>query len=103
MTEYEKLLDKMHFTIGSNLMDNNICRQEVGNIERLPESEILRSSRRTFVELKVMMLRLERALYGEQPHEETETEISNRNTSPSDDSENRQSSSHDPRVGDFSC
>jgi len=103
MTEYEKLLDKMHFTIGSNLMDNNICRQEVGNIERLPESEILRSSRRTFVELKVMMMRLERALYGGRPHEETETEISDRDTRKSDDSKSGQPTSCGPRVGDFSC
>jgi len=103
MTEYEKLLDKMHFEIGSTLMDNDMARKGVGGI--LPQSEpsILRSNRRTYMNLKIMMLRLERALYGEQSYEEAETEISHRNTSPSDDSENRQSSSRGPRIGDFPC
>ena len=103
MTEYEKLLDKMHFAIGSTLMDNNFSRQGIGGIEPLPESEILRSNRRTFMELKVMMMRLERALYGDKTYEEDETEISDRNTRKSDDTESRKTSSRSPRVGDFSC
>ena len=50
-----------------------------------------------------MMLRLERALYGERSYEEAETEISHRNTSKSDDSKGGQITSRGPRVGDFSC
>jgi len=103
MTEYEKLLNRMHFEIGSTLMDNDHARKGTGGMIPQDELSIRRSNRRTYMNLKVMMLRLERALYGEQSYEEAETEISHRNTSPSDDSENRQSSSHGPRVGDFSC
>ena len=103
MTEYEKLLDKMHFEIGSTLMDNDFCRKGIGGIEPQPESEILRSSRRTYMNLKVMMMRLERELFGEKNYEEDETEISNRDTRESNDTESRQSSSRNPRIGDFSC
>ena len=103
MTEYEKLLDKMHFIIGSTLMDNNIGRQGIGNIEPVAETEILRSNRRTYMELRIMMLRLERALYGEKNYEEDDTEISNRDTSPSDNTEGRRETVRSPRVGDFSC
>ena len=103
MTEYEKLLDKMHFTIGSTLMDNDFCRKGLGGIEPQPESEILRSNRRTFMELKVMMMRLERALYGEKNYEEDDTEISNRDTRPSNDTSATQTTTRSPRVGDFSC
>ena len=70
MKEYEKLLDRMHFEIGSTLMDNDFSRKGIGGVEPQPESEILRSNRRTYMNLKIMMLRLERALYGEQSYEE---------------------------------
>ena len=103
MTEYEELLDRMYFTIGSTLMDNDFCRKGKGVLEPLPESEILRSNRRTFVELKVMMMRLERALYGEKTYEEDDTEVSYRNTSESDDTTSGKTSSRSPRVGNFSC
>ncbi len=103
MTEYEKLLDRMHFEIGSTLMDNNMARKGVGGILPQDESSILRSNRRTYMNLKVMMLRLERALYGEKNYEEDETEISDRNTRTSNDTESEQSASRGPRVGDFSC
>ena len=103
MKKYEELLDRMHFTIGSTLMDNNFSRQGIGGIEPLPESEILRSNRRTYMELKVMMMRLERALYGEKKHEEDETEISDRDTRTSNNTESKQLSSRGPRIGDFSC
>ena len=103
MTEYEKLLDKMHFTIGSTLMDNDFSRKGVGGVEPQPESEILRLNRRTFMELKVMMMRLERALYGEKTYEEDDTEISNRNTRASNDTESGRETVRSPRVGDFSC
>ena len=99
MTEYEKLLDKMQFTIGTTLVDNDYCRK----IEKHDEIKILRYNRRTFVELKVMMMRLERALYGEKNYEEAETEISARNIGESDNTETTQASSRSPRVGDFSC
>ena len=103
MTEYEKLLDRMHFEIGSTLMDNNFSRKGIGGIEPQPESEILRSSRKTYMNLKVMMMRLERALYGEKNYEEDDTEISNRDTSPSDNTESGRETIRSPRVGDFSC
>ena len=99
MTEYEKLLDKMQFTIGTTLVDNDYCRK----IEKHDEVEILRYNRRTFVELKVMMMRLERALYGDKTYEKDETEISARNIGGSDNSETTQTCSRSPRVGDFSC
>ena len=103
MTEYEKLLDKMHIEIGTTLMDNDMARKGVGGI--LPQSEpsILRSNRRTYMNLKVMMLRLERALYGEQHYEKDETKISNRNTSESNNTKSEQPSSRGSRVGNFSC
>ena len=103
MTEYEKLLDKMHFTIGSTLMDNSFSRKGIGGIEPLPEEEILRSNRRTYMELRVMMLRLERALYGEKTYEKDHTEISSRDTRPSNDTESGRETVRSPRVGDFSC
>ena len=103
MTEYEKLLDKMHFRIGSTLMDNDFCRKGIGGIEPLPESEILRSNRRTYMELKVMMMRLERALYGEKNYEEDDTEVSGRDASKDKDTKVGQTSHRGPRVGDFSC
>ena len=103
MTEYEKLLDKMHFTIGSTLMDNNFSRKGGGGTEPLAEEEILRSNRRTYMELRVMMLRLERALYGEKTYEENETKISNRDTSESNDTEGQRETTRPPRIGDFSC
>ena len=99
MTEYEKLLDKMHFTIGSTLMDNDFSRK----IDNTEESEILRSNRKTFMELKVMMMRLERELFGEKNYEEDETEISHRDTRASENTENGRRATRSPRVGDFSC
>lgn len=103
MTEYEKLLDQMHFAIGSTLMDNDFCRKGIGGALPQDESSILRSNRRTFVELKVMMLRLEHALYGEKNYEEDETEISHRDTRRSENTSNGQHSTCYSRVGDFSC
>ena len=99
MTEYEKLLDKMHFTIGSTLMDNDFSRK----IDNTEESEILRSNRKTFMELKVIMMRLERELFGEKNYEEDDTEISDRNVGPSENTENRRRATRSSRVGDFSC
>ena len=103
MKKYEEILDRMHFEIGSTLMDNDFSRKGIGGIEPQPESEILRSNRRTYMNLKVMMMRLERALYGEKNYEEDDTEISNRNTSPSDNTESGRETIRSPRVGDFSC
>lgn len=103
MTEYEKLLDKMHFAIGSTLMDNNFSRQGIGGIEPLPESEILRSNRRTYMELKVMMMRLERALYGEKTYEKDEAEVSDRDAGEDKNTQAGQTARRGPRVGDFSC
>lgn len=103
MTEYEKLLDRMHFEIGSTLMDNDFSRKGLGGIKPQSESQILRANRRTYMNLKVMMIRLERALYGDRTYEEDETEISDRNTRKSDDTESRRETVRSPRVGDFSC
>jgi len=103
MTEYERLLDRMYFEIGSTLMDNDICRKGIGGAIPQDEPSILRSNRRTYMNLKIMMVRLERALYGEQHYEEAETEISYRDTRKSDNSKSGQTTSCGPRVGDFSC
>ena len=103
MTEYEKLLDKMHFAIGSTLMDNNFSRQGIGGIEPLPESEILRSNRRTYMELKVMMMRLERALYGEKTYEKDDSQVSDRDTCSSNNTKGGQETTCSSRVGNFSC
>ena len=103
MTEYEKLLDKMHFTIGTTLMDNSFCRQPINNGDPIPESEILRSSRRTYMELKVMMMRLERALYGDKTYEKDDSQVSDRDTRPSNDTESGRETARSSRVGNFSC
>ena len=102
MTEYEKLLDKMHFAIGTTLMDNHLSRTGAGG-PTYSEVEILRSNRKTYVELKVMMMRLERELFGEKKYEEDETEVSNRDTSTSDNTSSTETTSRAPRVGAFSC
>jgi hypothetical protein len=85
MTEYERLLDKMYFEIGSTLIDNDCCRKGIMMSKPVPEEEILKSNRRTFMNLKVMMMRLERSLFGAQNVERPTPEISTRNTSKSDD------------------
>jgi hypothetical protein len=85
MTEYERLLDKMYFEISSTLIDNDCCRKGIMMSKPLPEEEILRSSQRTFMNLKVMMMRLERSLFGAQDGERPTQEISDRNISKSDD------------------
>ena len=103
MKEYEKLLDRMHFEIGSTLMDNDFSRKGIGGVEVQPETEILRSNRRTYMNLKIMMLRLERALYGENNYEEAETEISYRDTRSSNNTESERETTHHCRLGDFSC
>ena len=102
-TEYEKLLDQMHFEIGSTLMDNDFSRKGIGGIEPQPESEILRSSQRTYMNLKVMMMRLERELFGEKKYEEDETEISDRNTRAGNDTKDGREAIRASRLGDFSC
>ena len=103
MKRYEQILDRMHFEIGSTLMDNDFSRKGIGGIEPQPESEILRSSQRTYMNLKVMMMRLERELFGGKKYEKDETEISDRDTSKNKDTEIRQTSNRDPRGGDFPC
>ena len=84
-------------------MDNNFSRKGIGGIEPQPESEILRANRRTYMNLKVMMMRLERALYGEKNYEEDDTEVSNRNTRTSDGTESGRETIRSTRVGNFSC
>tara|TARA_R110001592_G_scaffold146281_1_gene370312 strand:+ start:274 stop:585 length:312 start_codon:yes stop_codon:yes gene_type:complete len=101
MTEYEKLLDRMHFEIGSMLLDNGVSRKGLGDINPRPESEILRSNRRTYMNLKIMMLRLEQALYKENSNEEDETEISDRNPRTSDNTKNGHATTRASRLGDF--
>ena len=103
MTEYERLLNKMHFEIGTTLMDNHMCRTGAGG-STLPEGEILRSTKRTYMNLKAMMMRLERELFGERPNvDENETKISDRNTSTSENTKDGRQTIRSPRVGDFSC
>ena len=84
-------------------MDNSFSRRGIGGIEPLPEEEILRSNRRTYMELRVMMLRLERALYGEKTYEEDKTEVSDRDTRESNDTESQLETIRPSRVGNFSC
>jgi len=104
MKKYEEILDRMHFEIGSTLMDNDFSRKGIGGIEPQSESEILRSNRRTYMNLKVMMIRLERALFGEnKKYEEDETEISDRDTRKSNDTESGRKTARSSRVGNFSC
>ena len=103
MKKYEEILDRMHFEIGSTLMDNSFCRKGIGGIEPLSESEILRSNRKTYMNLKVMMMRLERELFGEKNYEENETEISDRDTRLSKNTEVGQAPERRSRIGDFSC
>ena len=100
--KYEEILDRMYFEIGSTLIDNDMCRKGIG-IPKVEDEEIIRSNRRTYMNLKVMMMRLERELFGEKNYEEDETEISNRNTRTSNDTEGGRETIRASRVGDFSC
>ena len=104
MTEYEKLLDRMHFEIGSTLMDNSFSRKGIGGTEPQSESEILRANRRTYMNLKVMMMRLERELFGDKTYEEeNKTKIPDRDTRRSEDTDNGCETTPINRVGNFSC
>lgn len=82
-TEYESLLDKMYFEIGTTLIDNDYCRKGIGAEEPVSEEEILRSNKRTFMNLKVYMMRLERSLFGGQ-NEQTLQEIPDRDVGESE-------------------
>ena len=84
---YEMLLDKMYFEIGSTLIDNDCCRKGVMMSKPVPEEEILRSNRRTYMNLKVMMMRLERSLFGVQDGQTSIQEISDRDISDCDDTD----------------
>tara|TARA_Y100000593_G_scaffold38054_1_gene73833 strand:- start:3458 stop:3733 length:276 start_codon:yes stop_codon:yes gene_type:complete len=86
--EYEKILDQMYFEIGTTLVDNDGCRKGIFSDKPMPETEILKSNRRTFMNLKVMMMRLERSLFGAQDGEKPVQEISNRNISKSSNVDN---------------
>ncbi|HIJ11164.1 TPA: hypothetical protein HA278_03855 [Candidatus Woesearchaeota archaeon] len=81
--KYEEILDRMYFEIGSTLIDNDCCRKGYLTSKPIAESEILRSNRRTFMNLKVMMMRLERSLFGAQDGERPVQEIPDRNISKS--------------------
>ena len=85
--EYESILDRMYFEIGSTLIDNDYSRKGIMLKRPLPEEEILRSNRRTYMNLKVMMMRLERSLFGAQDGKTSIQEISNRDISDSDDTD----------------
>lgn len=61
------------------MMDNDICRKGLGLADPVSEKEIEMSSKRTFVELKIYMLRLENALYGDfNVEKEIKKEVSSR-------------------------
>ena len=85
--EYETLLDKMYFEIGSTLIDNDCCRKGVMMNKPVPEEEILRSNQRTYMNLKVMMMRLERSLFGAQDAERPIQEIPDRDFGEGDDTD----------------
>ena len=86
-TKYEEILDRMYFEIGSTLIDNDCCRKGITMSEPMPEEEILRSNRRTFMNLKVMMMRLEQSLYGEKNGEKPIQEIPDRDIGEGDDTD----------------
>lgn len=102
MNKHEKTLERMYFEIGTTLMDNDIRRKGIDNLESLSEVELLRSSREVFIDLKVLMMQLQRELYGEKS-EEDKTEISCRNTSASNSAKSRHEATCTSRFGDFSC
>ncbi len=83
-TKYEEILDRMYFEIGSTLIDNDCCRKGIMMSKPVPESEIIRSNRRTYMNLKVMMMRLERSLFGDPNEEQTLQEVPSRNTGESE-------------------
>lgn len=101
--KYEEILDRMYFEIGSTLIDNDFCRKGIGDAKPVSETEIVRSNRKTYMNLKVMMMRLERELFGEKTYEEDDTEVSHRDTRASENTEARRETARSPRVGDFSC
>ena len=101
--KYEEILDRMYFEIGSTLIDNDFCRKGIGGTKPVSETEIIRSNRKTYMNLKVMMIRLERELFGEKKYEEDETEVSHRDTGESNDTESRRETIRASRVGNFSC
>ena len=101
--KYEEILDRMYFEIGSTLIDNDFCRKGIGDAKPVSETEIIRSNRKTYMNLKVMMMRLERELFGEMKYEEDETEVSHRDTRESNDTESGRETPRSPRIGDFSC
>jgi hypothetical protein len=101
MTEYEKLLDKMQFEIESTLKDNHYSRTgEGGSV--FSEEEILKSSKRTYVNLKMMMMRLERELFGEATNEGTD-ETSGRITSRNYSASREKTTVRSRGPSDFSC
>ncbi len=100
--KYDEILDKMYFEIGSTLIDNDMCRKGIG-IPKVDDEEIIRSNRRTYMNLKIMMLRLERALFGEKDYEEDETEISYRNSGENDGAKSGRETIRASRAGDFLC
>ena len=101
--KYEEILDRMYFEIGSTLIDNDFCRKGIGDTKPVSETEIIRSNRKTYMNLKVMMIRLERELFGEKKYEEDKTEVSYRDISESNDTESGRETVRTSRVGNFSC
>ena len=85
--EYETILDRMYFEIGSTLIDNDCCRKGIMMSKPVSEEEILRSNRRTYMNLKVMMMRLERSLYGEKDGERFVQKVPDRDIGEGDDTD----------------
>ena len=100
MKEYLALLNKMSFMINSTIIDNDLSTQNHAD-----ESEIMRTNKQMFVDMKVMMMRLERLLYGAKVYDflENKAQISDRNACESNDTKNRTSSTCSTRAGNFSC
>lgn len=104
MKLYEKILGKMSFTINSTLISNDHGRNGNGDGVRIPEEELLKSSRRAYMELKVMMIRLENALFSEESYGKVDkTEVSDRNTSASNNTKSRKQPTDSGWASDFSC
>ena len=102
--KYEEILDRMYFEIGSTLIDNDFCRKGIGDSKPVSETEIVRSNRKTYMNLKVMMMRLERELFGEKTYEkENKKKIPNRDTRRSENTVDGCETTFVDRIGNFSC
>ena len=60
----DQILDRISFLVSSTLMDNDFSRKGIAGSTPRSEEDILRSNKRAYMDLRVLMMRLESALYG---------------------------------------